>query len=180
MIANSLDDFLPYLKSLWPGYRCDHEQIRVLSRWDDWLCHIAIETIQSALKQVRREQPNDTRPNWVQVFRVIHESGRGETQNDFRVFIDGLRRYVIEKKFPGCRDRTDQDLFYGYLEANCHTHRNGKLLLDPEGWRGPQAKLFRHQEGRRWTLYLQSIGEAVPDWLDTDRDDSVTGRQGPA
>ena len=142
MIPNSLDDFIPYVKSLWPSYKCEPEQVRVLSRWDDWLCHVSIDTIQAALKQVRREHPNETRPDWKQVFRLIHENGRGSTRNDFDVLLNGVR--TVNQKH-GSDNWSDGEAWQVYVDAN-RGNAKGQLYY--------------------WTNYLRDIGARVPEFLE--------------
>jgi hypothetical protein len=132
------------------------------------------EDVLEALATHHRENPDKRDPQWKPIMAYLRDHA-AVAHNDWVVFISTLRRAAIDARLPGCRNMSDQDLFQGYLTANSHQHNlDGHPLADPDGHRARLARWFRYTEGRRWTEYLRKINEPVPDWLFTERDDTVT------
>lgn len=160
------------IHGLWPRYDFPEELQRAQY---EYLRTFDVEDVLEALAQHHRENPDGIYPKWKQVMAWWRDHVVKATSNEWQSFINCLRSYAISQKQKGCQNMSDQDLFMGFLAANCHQHDyQGRPIPDPDGHRARLARWFRYAEGRRWTTYLQSIGAEVPDWLFTERDDTVS------
>ena len=158
------------IQGLWPRYDFPEELQRAQY---EYLRTFDVDDVLAALAQHHRENPDGIYPKWKQVMAWWRDHGVKATCNEWQSFINGLRRYVISQKRKGCQNMSDQDLFMGFLTANCHQHDyRGLPIPDPDGHLARLARWWRHTEGQQWTRYLQGIGATVPDWLFTERDDS--------
>ena len=159
------------IQGLWPRYDFPEELQKAQF---EYLRNFDVEDVLAALDQHHRENPDGIYPKWKQVMAWWRDHGVKANSNEWQSFINCLRNHVISKKRKGCQSMNDQDLFMGHLAANCHqSDCRGKPILDPDGHRARLDRTFRHNEGAYWSRYLKSIGETVPEWLETEWDRTV-------
>ena len=153
---SDITPFLAFIKTLWPSHRVTEEMLRCVCRWDEWLSQLRMEYVQQAIRGHRRDFPDGTKPEWMDIFRRIAGKTRegGGGANGFEVLLRNVRKSAANLGHKAVGTWSDEDAWHEYCRANPH---------------GAKAEAFY------WRGHLKEIGAPVPQFLSEALDAEAGG-----